>query len=375
MHLSHSGLQQLLTCPATYYLSKKMGISAKQESRALNIGSAFHWGCEHNSEDIEEYIKTLDPYVLSHNDFKKDLTLAQGMIHAYLMLKDKLFDEILTDYDGVTKLELLEEVHELDLLCDLPSFVYKKPHEFHGILDLVLLTNKGFIIIDYKTSTQTPDWDKYLDQVLRYCWMLKQKFPDTPIYKMGIINVKKISLRKKEKENDENYLMRIKREYEINDDNLISYHQYEAKDFAEEAIEPYITNLSRTCDFAQNIDDNDFWFINFGNAVSVYGKSEFWNFFYKTPDFYLLYKIQDPMFNEDFNEVCEYRDCTEFDCTCLENRNILNHFTDFKKVAEEIDPSIFSKESVFEECRKRYTTNEELLEKYWNELLRILNIN
>ena len=226
MHLSHSGLQLLLTCPASYFLSKKQGISLKKESRALQVGSAFHWGCEHNTEDLKGYLDEIDPFQNLYNDFTKEVALATGMVHGYLKKKDEIYKKILTDYDCVTPLTLVEEFHELDLLCDLPSFRFEKSHEFHGIIDLLMLTDKGWIILDYKTSSMRPDFDKYLDQVLRYCWMVEQKFPEMPIYKVGIINVRKTGIKLRQGENEQNYAMRIKREYDFDDCDLIEYHEF-----------------------------------------------------------------------------------------------------------------------------------------------------
>ena len=373
MHLSHSGLQQILTCPASYFLSKKQGISLKKESQALQIGSAFHWGCEHNTADLGEYLDTFDPYQINISNYQKEITLASGMVHAYLNKKDELFKEILTDYNGVDLLDLKNEEHEVDITVDLPSFMFDKPHEFHGIIDLLLLTNKGWIVIDYKTSSQKPDFDKYLDQVLRYCWMLKRAFPDVPVYKIGIINVRKIQLRRKENENDENFLMRLNREYVINDDELVVYHQFSPDDFEQSKMDLYIKNLSRMADFAQTIEDNHLWYINYGNAVSVYGKSEFWDLFYKTQNCHYLYKIKDPMFNPVFNEVTEYRDCTISDINSLEIPNLLNHFADFEEFVLSLDSDIdFEKDTIKEKCKEKFTVDDELFELYWAELNRKL---
>lgn len=373
MHLSHSGLQQLLTCPASYFLSKKQGISLKKESTALQIGSAFHWGCEHNTDDLGGYLDELDPYQTNIANYQKEVTLASGMVYAYLNKKDELFKEILTDYNGVDILDLKEEFHELDITVPLKSFKYEADHEFHGIIDLLLLTNKGWIIIDYKTSSIKPDFDKYLDQVLRYAWMLRTKYPEVPVYKIGIINVRKVQLRKKDKENDENYLMRLKREYVINDDELVVYNQFSPDDFEESKMNLYIANLSRMADFAQMIEDSGSWYINYGNAVSVYGKSEFWDLFYKTQNCQYLYKIRDPMFNYTFNEMCEYRDCTMSDICALEIPNLLNHFVDFENFVMTLDSDIdFTKDVIKAKCKEQYTIDDEVFELYWTELNRKL---
>ena len=382
MHLSHSGLQLLLTCPASYFLSKKQGISLKKEAKALQVGSAFHWGCEHSTEDLKGYLDEIDPFQNLYNDFTKEVALATGMVHGYLKKKDSIYKQILKSYEG-EDLTLVDEFHELDLVCDLPSLRFEKNHEFHGIIDLLMLTDKGWIILDYKTSSMRPDFDKYLDQVLRYCWMVEQKFPEMPIYKVGIINVRKTGLKQRQGENEENYAMRIKREYDFDDCDLIEYHEFKPDDFEKSKMDLYIKNLSRMADFAQEIEDNNFWFINYGNAVSVYGKSEFWDLFYKTPDCKYLYKVYDPMFNTDLGEMSNYRDATDLDINCLEVQNPLNHYETFKEAFNKLPmsqvPALVLAQAeacritCLKYCKEHYTTDDELLNRYWNELLRELN--
>lgn len=382
MHLSHSGLQLLLTCPASYFLSKKQGISLKKEAKALQVGSAFHWGCEHNTEDLKGYLDEIDPFQNLYNDFTKEVALATGMVHGYLKKKDSIYKQILKSYEG-EDLTLVEEFHELDLLCDLPSLRFEKNHEFHGIIDLLMLTDKGWIILDYKTSSMRPDFDKYLDQVLRYCWMVEQKFPEMPIYKVGIINVRKTGIKQRQGENEENYAMRIKREYDFDDCDMIEYHEFKPDDFEKSKMDLYIKNLSRMADFAQEIEDKNFWFINYGNAVSVYGKSEFWDLFYKTPDCKYLYKVYDPMFNTDLGEMSNYRDATDLDINSLEVTNPLNHYETFKEAFNRLPmsqvPALVLAQAeacritCLKYCKEHYTTDDELLGRYWNELLRELN--
>lgn len=382
MHLSHSGLQLLLTCPASYFLSKKQGISLKKETKALQVGSAFHWGCEHNTEDLKGYLDEIDPFQNLYNDFTKEVALATGMVHGYLKKKDSIYKQILKSYEG-EDLTLIDEFHELDLVCDLPSLRFEKNHEFHGIIDLLMLTDKGWIILDYKTSSMRPDFDKYLDQVLRYCWMVEQKFPEMPIYKVGIINVRKTGLKQRQGENEENYAMRIKREYDFDDCDLIEYHEFKPDDFEKSKMDLYIKNLSRMADFAQEIEDNNFWFINYGNAVSVYGKSEFWDLFYKTPDCKYLYKVYDPMFNTDLGEMSNYRDATDLDINSLEVPNPLNHYETFKEAFNKLPmsqvPALVLAQAeacritCLKYCKEHYATDDELLNRYWNELLRELN--
>lgn len=371
MHLSHSGLQQILKCPASYFWYKVQGVSPKKESAALEIGSAFHWGCEHNTDDLSDYLDELDPYQKSYYNFNVDVAMAEGMLKAYFAKKDYLFDQILTDYDGVERLHIIEEYHELDLTVPLKSKIFPKDHEFHGIIDLLLLTEKGWIILDYKTSSKRPDFDKYLDQVLRYAWMIKTMFPEVPVYKIGIINVRKTAIRMKTNESVENFAMRVKREYNINDDELITYHQFAPSDFEDGKMNLYIDNLSRMCDFAQTIQDNGLWFINYGNAVSEYGKSEYWDLFYKTKDYVSLYKICDPMFDETMGEFTKYRDCIPLDMESI-NKKVLNHYRQFEEsVLKYIESGLVDQNEITKKLKEEFYTDDDLLERYWKEFFRV----
>ena len=78
---------------------------------------------------------------------------------------------------------------------------FEEKHKFVGIVDLLLLTNKGFVLIDYKTSTYEPQWDNYLDQIYRYIFLLRSEYPDIPVVKIGIVNIRKTSIRQKKTEN------------------------------------------------------------------------------------------------------------------------------------------------------------------------------
>lgn len=365
MKLSHSKLNLILTCPMSYFLNYKQRISLKTQKTALEIGSAVHWGIEHNTEDLTDYVSETSKYYGNTPGYNKDQVLAEAMIHGYLKHKDSLMEQLLTDYDGETKLELLDVQHEVQLIEPLKSYNYDNPHDFVGIIDLLILTNKGFIVVDYKTSSRTPDWDKYTDQLYRYIYLVNQEFPTIPVYKIAIINIKKTGIRQKQNENEESYTLRLKREYDINDNELILYHEFKRDEIDENNLKIYIDNLSKMADFAQYIDENKIWFINFNNAVSVYGKSEYWDIFYNTPNCEYLYKIKDPMFDEEMNEWTDYRACTKFDLLSI-TENVLNHYTTFKEEVDKFEKP-FDKDAVILELNKKYKTDDELLNRYWNQ--------
>ena len=368
MKLSHSKLSLALKCPMSYFLSYREGIELKEEKPALAIGSAVHWGLEHDTNDLEEYYKTEGNF-FQQLSYGKNEVLAEAMVKNFLENKDKIYEEILQDEDG-NKLELLDVQKELEIYAKLKSYKYTEPHEFMGIIDLLLLTEKGFIIVDYKTSSQTPDWTKYLDQLYRYIFLLKENFPDAPIYKIAIINLKKSGLKQKQNESNDTFLRRLKNEYEVNGDNYLDVHIYDRSDIDENLMNDYIDNLSKMADMAQNIDNNNLWYINFTEANGVYGKSEYYDIFYKTPDAYLFYKIKDTIFDEFDNTITESRDCVPIDMQVIDYPDkVLNKYSIFKEQCKNIfKDTTPNKDKLFKTLKKDFITDDSLLEKYWVNL-------
>lgn len=358
MKLSHSKLSCILSCPMTYYLTYIEGISKKVEKPALAIGSAVHWGIEHDTEDLTEYFGSAD------NAYTKEQMLSEAMVHGYLKHKDEIFASILTDPETGEKLELVNETHELYLNGKLKSSAFDF-HDFVGIVDLLLLTNKGFVIIDYKTSTYEPDWDNYLDQIYRYIFLLHSTYSDVPIVKVGIVNIRKTGIRQKKTENETEFLNRMKFEYELNDEHYVNYHEYPLITLDKERIRSYIENLSKMCDAAQVIADRKSWYINFSAANGTYGKSDFWDIFYHTPDAYLLYKISDSVWDEDSKSIVNTRDCVPIDMMVIDHNNVLNHYDKFKSIIkdETIDDHLFDR------LKKSYICDDSLLNQYVDTFL------
>lgn len=374
MKLSHSKLATILNCPMTYYLTYKVGISLKIEKPALSLGSAVHWGIEHNTYDLSKYYNQEGSFK-QQNNYTDEQLLAESMIKAYLKNKDKLFSELLFDSDLNKNINLLEETHEIYLTGQLKSFIHEIPHEFVGIIDLLLLTEKGFIVVDYKTSSKIPNWDDYLDQIYRYIFLLKSCFPNVPIYKIAIINLRKTNIRRKQKENDISFRKRIELEYSLNDENYISCHIFEPDKLNKDIINDYINNLSKMADTAEMIDINNMWFINYNAANNLYGKSQFWDIFYKTPDCFILYNIKDTIYDKSTNSLLTKRPCKDIDMKIIENKNILNKYEKFKSLAisfyschEDIN-----KEDLFKYLKNNFLTDDELLNEYWDTLTYEIN--
>lgn len=357
MRLSHSKLSLLLNNPMEYYLSYRMGIIPKNDKPALSMGSAVHWGLEHNTDDLTEYFGHPE-------DYGHDQLLAEAMSHGYLFHKKQIFDELLKKNDG-TELKLVQEMHELYIDAKLQSYAYLAPHVFVGIIDLLLLTEDGFILVDYKTSTNIPDWDSYLDQLYRYIFLLNSKFPEVPVLKIAIINLRKTRTRQTRGESNPSYLNRLKKEYEINDDSLVNWHIFDPNDLNKEFMNNYIHNLSRMADTAQLLDSNNMWFINYA-ATNSYGGSVYKDIIYHIPDCYVLYNIRDKIYNKYTKEVEEIRSCIPLDMKVVDETNILNKYETFEKEALNYEQSHkdIDKDELFKSLKKRYLCDNDLLEKY-----------
>lgn len=327
MRLSHSKLGCILSNPMAYYLNYVQGISKKEEKTALYVGSAVHWGIEHNTEDLSEYFgqdfRTRDTY-------GKDQLLAESMVHGYMNKKDWLFDQMLTDPNTGEKLELIEENHELYLTGNLDSKKFPDGHPFVGIIDLLLLTNKGFIVCDYKTSTYMPDWNKYLEQVYRYIFLLRKNFPDVPVLKTCIINIRKAGIRQKKTENNSEFLNRLMWEYNLPDSDYVNYHEYTQAQIEPKLLDDYIENLGCMADVAYTIDSERMFYINYGDLEGTYGKSDYYELIYKIPDAYILYSISDYVYVDgQFNER---RDCVPIDMLVTDlHAKIMNKYSLYKE--------------------------------------------
>lgn len=373
MRLSHSKLATLLKCPMTYYLTYEQGIYTKVEKPALAIGSAVHWGIEHNTEDLSEYYKENGTFKQGDN-FTRDQLLAEAMVHGYMKHKDELFDKLLTDPYTGEKLTLLEENHELYLTGKLKSL--KHPGEFHdfvGIIDLLLLTDKGFVLVDYKTSSYEPDWNNYLEQLYRYIFELRENFPDVPIVKIAIINIRKTNIRQKKNENEFEFLQRMKFEYDINDESYVNYHEYMTSEIDDTLLNNYIDNLSKMADTAKMIVDNKMWFINYGAANDTYGKSQFYDIFYHTPGCEALYNIVDDVYDFDEQAFVKYRPCVALDMQVIDRSDILNKYKDFEQELLKTDAQ--SKDDFFHQLAERYSVDKTLLELYWLTYIKKKEVN
>lgn len=367
MKLSHSKMNTILTCPMTYYLSYEQGIKTKVEKPALAIGSAVHWGIEHDTNDLSDYFKDNGTFKQGDN-YTRDQLLSEAMVYGYQKHKDEIFDKMLTDPETGEKLELLEELHEIYLSGNLPSKVDEDGNKFVGIIDLLLLTNKGFILVDYKTSSNVPNWDDYKEQLYRYIFELRENFPDTPIVKIAIINVRKTGIRQKKNETEFEFLQRMRFEYEMNDEEYVNYHEFLPADIDKQLLDNYINNLANQADTAALIVKSRMWYINYGAAKGQYGKSDYYDIFYETPGCECLYSIADNVYDEDTDTFTDRRDCIALDMKVISRDNVLNKYETFE--AELLKTTCSSKEEFFRELAENYCVDIYLLELYWRTYIK-----
>lgn len=361
MELSHSKLTCMMNNPADYYLNYVQGIDLIDRPDALSIGSAVHWGLEHGTSDLSEFWEKEKKNKIDYTD---DELISECMVEGYLKHKDEIFDSILT-YKG-EKLNICSETHEITLTSLLASQKHVKFHSFLGIIDLLLVTEKGLILIDYKTSSREPDWEKYLDQIYRYIFLLRDNFPEFPILKIGIINLKKPTIRKRKNENDEEYRNRMRIDYDLNENNEVCFHEYPVEDLDEGKIKSYIYNLSLQADFAEYISKMKKFPINYSNIVGIYGKTKYYDIYNHTEGCYVKYKIKDIVIDELGKAVKGERPCNDVDMMVMDRDNIINHYSDFKKIMKK---NKISKKNDFEEVRSKlaenYLFDDNLLSNYW----------
>ena len=374
MKLSHSSMSCILSCPMTYYLRYKQGIRLKAKKPALQVGSDVHWGLEHATDNLEQYFIDDSRYV-KDTTYTREQVLAEAMVHGFLNRKAEIFDKILINPKDGSKLKLVEELHELELTAKLKSYSFDVPNEFMGIIDLLLLVEDEngkmyFIILDYKTSSFEPDWNEYLDQIYRYIFLVQSIYPQVPILKIGIINLIKSKLRWLSGETEASFTRRLRTEYELNTD-LITYHEFETEKLDKQKIDSYILNLSRQADCANAIDLNNTWFINYANAMTKYGKADYYDIFYKTPYAHVMYEIRDDLYDNATNQRLTMRDCKAIDMLVIDHSNVLNKYEQFKAQAlayYSIHNDI-TKDAFIAELKKSFIVDDELLDAYWSTLM------
>lgn len=343
MRFSHSKLSCILKCPMTYKLTYIDKIWKRSPKEALTLGSAIHWGIENNTCDLTKYYDEQRTFY-TKDKFSDQQKLAEIMVKGYFLHKEELFSKIVD-------CKILEEFHEVELFAKLGD------NDFMGIIDLLLFTEKGFVIVDYKTSSISPDWNGYLDQIYRYIYLVEQNFPEIPIYSIGIINLRKTKIKQVKNETEIQYLKRLEDIYFKNDEKYLCSHRFEPDKLNKQHQRDYVINLEKMCNCARYIVENKLWYINY-SAIEDYGGTEQRELLLQTPGAYVLYNITDLYFNEDTNQIQNYREATPEDMNLIYDVKLLNKYKDFESLYKEHN-------NIFEYLDKEnYIYNKKLVENY-----------
>lgn len=123
MKLSHSKLSAILDCPASYYLNYVKGINLKDKPVALSIGSAVHYGIEHNTYNLDSYYKEGD--FNQSQEYSDGQILAEAMVYGYIYHKKEIFEKLLKELDSDKEIECLDEIHEITIDSPLKSYNYE----------------------------------------------------------------------------------------------------------------------------------------------------------------------------------------------------------------------------------------------------------
>lgn len=362
---SHSKLNTLLNNPAEYYLYYVQGIQPKIEKTALSIGSAIHWGLENQTSDLQPYYNEKGSFA-QWNNYTDEQCLAECIVEAFLKRQKEVIDDILKDDETLEILDVMSIERELRLTGHLDSKLYPDGHDFLGIIDLLILTNKGFILIDYKTSSRDVEWKSYKSQLFKYDFLLQYNFPEIPLYKVGIINLKKTGIKRKKGESDIAFRQRIREQY-IVDDTLINWHCYSKAEFSVEELNHFKEDLSGMLDVGRGIVENQLFYTNLSNIQGMYGESQYADIFYHRDDAQYSYIIKDTIYDLDEQAMLSKRNCEDIDMLVLTNKNVLNKYNLFKSAADKIFSinKSTTKQQLFDELKENYICSDKLLEQYF----------
>lgn len=265
MNLSASRIGTIFDCPRKYKYSYVDYITPVGKKDALEIGSAVHWGIENNTSDLTEYFKKVE--------FTLPQLLAESMTNCYLRERDKIKAKIFEGLD-IPEKDIME-YHEFEITASLTSKMFK-PHSLLGIVDLMYVTPQGVIIVDYKTSSQKPNYDDYLPQIYTYKYLVEDFFKDLglKVIRMAIINIRKAGIRQTQKETIDDFKKRLTEEYILNSETYLDTYIFREEGLDEEGFSNFLENLTQQGDFLQAIVKTGLYPMNFG-ACNKYGSCEF----------------------------------------------------------------------------------------------------
>ena len=302
MKFSHSKLSLLLEDPFGYFLNYVYKVKPIKTTNALEIGSMFHWGVEHDLDDLSEYAG--DGF--NSLDYSLNQLIAECMLRSFLPRKQQILDKLIGEDNEILSIE-----NEKEIEVKIPN----SENTFYGIIDLLIKTKKGIIIADYKTSSKTTDPSVYLNQLLRYCYLIKQSSSE-PIYRIAIINMSKPLIRRKKSETEEEFRNRIKEMYLDSDENLkvTTWEMNQSLELNDDQLKTFDCNFLDNISLAEEIINNGSFPVNYSNAITIYGPNRYYDFILLNRDLVKLnYKVEDFIFNEETGELENCRELIDYD--------------------------------------------------------------
>ena len=330
---SHSKINLLMEDLFSYFLNYKMKVKPIEKSKALSLGEAVHYALENENSDLDQFFKengTLE----QKNGYSYEQVLAESLSQAYLDRKN----EILSNIVGNSKILQIDKEIKFEVPID-------ENNSFLGIIDLLITTDKGFIVIDYKTTSRTPNYDDYIEQLYRYCFILNIAKPKTPIYKIAIISLRKSGIKQKMNESIEDFKRRLILDYKERSDEYITWHTFDTESdkhiFNEEILKEHHNNLKKLIQVCDTIDQLNSYPKNYSKAQNVYGLNQYYDFiFWNRENILSKFYISDKSYNEESDLVEDRRNLNNLDLEIIKNstNSILNesivHYNKFLQVID-----------------------------------------
>lgn len=316
---SHSKINLLLEDPYSYFLNYLYKVKPIKKSNALQIGEAVHYGIEHSNADLSDFFKA-NGSLEQQNGYSHEQILSESLVSVFLDYKDNIINDILGDA------KIIETFNEFKIEVQASQSI----HQFLGIIDLLIKTDKGWIIVDYKTTSKSPNYDDYLEQLYRYCYLIQRHFNE-PVYKIAIIALRKASIKQRMNENGEQFKHRLMLEYKEKAQDYLTYKVFDSATdtaiFNPDVLNEYYDNLEHLISYCGDLTLTERFPLNYSKAIGVYGQSQYYDFIYWNEDnIKSNYYIKDIAYDELSETIKEERTITDFDLKMIKLRqnNSLN---------------------------------------------------
>lgn len=326
---SHSKINTILSDPFLYFLTYKLHLKPAAPQNALQIGSAVHYGLEHNTVDLDPFFKEHGSFEQKHS-YSEQQAIAESMVSVFQEQKGNIFSQVC---QGAKVLNIYKE-YKIEVKMK------NSEHSFLGIIDLLIETDKGWIVVDYKTSSKAPVFEQYLEQLYRYCFLLSRS-SDKPIFRLAIISLRKPALKRRATETPEAYKMRLITDYKVRASEYLTYDviNLDTPEFTKDILERFYDNLEQLIIHCGTLANQPFFPINYSAAYNMYGKSTFYDLIYFNEDAALnSFYVNDFWYDKDSGEIVSQRPLTNLDLKLIVNPSMalldktILHFDTFSQL-------------------------------------------